>query len=366
MVLKTVENKYMMQLLNDWYKEMQFNHFSKAKEIREIVSDNINNLEEEDQTLLIYFSLLDYRYQLFIDNFGKADQTLDQIKPIMEQTDDLLAYYYYFFQAIHATKTGNYSNARKYFIEAEKLLKNVPDVIEKAEFNYKVAIFYYHIHQNLLAMNYALKAKAIFEESFGYEINAADCENILGLACTDLKQFENAEKYFNHALKTAEKQNHQKLYILICYNLGLLYAEQNGLSDDAIRYLNYAYENKFKLYKTTFLLAREYYKLGESDKGYIFLREGMKHCKQSNNKEYEHHLNILDKLNNSSDEKELESAVKEGLIYFQSEGLWGFIRDYAEQLAVYFHKKNDFVKASYYFNLSYEAKQNLYEKGALK
>ncbi|WP_026677036.1 tetratricopeptide repeat protein [Fictibacillus gelatini] len=366
MAVQAISKEQMMQLLNEWYQEIRSQNLIKSRQLKNQIEQKLQSMEHDPtQTLFVYYSLLDSRYLMLINDLTSAEKTLQNIDLPLAQTDDFITYYYYFFKAILTTKTGNYSDARQYYIKAENYLKYVDDEIENAEFNYKVAIFYYHIEQPLLATHYASKAKSLFEEKPGYEISAADCENILGLACISLKQFEEAEEHFIAALSIAEEKKHEKLSLTVRYNLGLLYADQN-LSAAAINRLKFVYEKGVKLDKTTFLLAREYYKIGEPETAVAFVEEGLKHCEEANNEEYRIHLNILHKMNHSVEDTELESAVKEGIDYFNKEELWIYVQDYAEKLAVRFYNKNKAEKSNYYFYIAYEAKQKLLERGALK
>ena len=54
-------------------------------------------------------------------------------------------------------------------------------------------------------MQTALK---FYEPETGYELNIAACNNILGLTCTSLKQYEYAEEYFIKALDIVTKTQH--------------------------------------------------------------------------------------------------------------------------------------------------------------
>ena len=51
------------------------------------------------------------------------------------------------------------------------------DEIEKAEFNYWVAVYYYHIMKPILAIQYAMKVKEIFINNAAYELKIAACVN---------------------------------------------------------------------------------------------------------------------------------------------------------------------------------------------
>lgn len=366
MTVETIRKEQMMQLLNDWYQQIRSQNLIKSNQLKAEIDEKIHCMEvNQTQTLFIYYSLLGSRFQILMNELEQANTALKNIDMPTVVTDDFITYYYSFFNAILATKARNYSEAHKHYKKAEVSLKLVHDEAENAEFHYKVSIFYYHIEQPLLASQYALKAKAWFEQNTGYEINAADCENIMGLACISLKQFANAEEHFIGALGVAEENQHEKLIVTIRYNLGLLYADQN-LSEAAIHRLKFVYEQGSKLDKTAFLLAREFYKIGESEIAAVYVEKGFRHCLEANNEEYRIHLSILENFNHEIDSAKLESAVEEGIKYFNREELWGYTVDYAEKLAVYFYENNQQEKSQHYFYTAYTAKQKLIERGLLK
>ena len=64
---------------------------------------------------------------------------------------------------MHAKFESNYSKAKYYFRKAEMFLKNIPDEIEKANYNFKVSEFNYHIGKPLVAWNYANRTNSIGE-----------------------------------------------------------------------------------------------------------------------------------------------------------------------------------------------------------
>jgi tetratricopeptide (TPR) repeat protein len=210
-------------------------------------------------------------------------------------------------------------------------------------------------------MNYANDALRVFCKYPEYEIIIADCENILGLSSISLKQFGTAEEHFLCALDLAKKHNHPRLSLLIKYNLGYLYAEQN-ISDLAIRYLLEVNDQEEPYFKTNFLLAREFYKLNDHKKAESFVQKGM----QNTNEEYKHHFQIVKAFHSQLGTNELEAIVTDGIRYFENHELWGFIEDYSGELAQYFHNQEDHERASHYFHQAYQAKQTLQKKEALK
>lgn len=269
-------NEQISKLLNDWYQVMIHKQVLKATNLKQEIDEHISilkaaeNTELQDQNLLLYYSLLDFRYKMLTNSTCISLDELEVIEKLNKKSvDNYLSYYYHFYKAIHNTMLANYMEASEHFEKAEKLLMYVPDEIEKAEFNYKLGVLYYHIHQPLLTIKHVLKAKELYEKPSSYKLNQLECDVTLGLASITLNQFEQAEEYFVKSLESAKKQNHENLIMLIRYNLGFLYAKQN-LSEIAIRYLTDVYNNEKPYHKTLFLLAQEHYKINQIEKAKAF------------------------------------------------------------------------------------------------
>lgn len=356
-------NEQITKLLNDWYHAMLQQQILKATNLKREIDEQINNLkkeentEQQDQNLLLYYSLLDFRYTVLTDGLSITRNSFDVIETHNAPSDDFLSYYYNFFKAIHATLTTNYNEASEYYEKAENLLKYVPDELERAEFYYRVAIFHYHFYQPVEAIQYATKAKDIFVKTTGYEINVASCVYI--------RQYEQAEEQYNSAINILQKQNDESLLLRVRNNLGWLYASQN-LSTLAIRHLSEVTEKMSTHFKAIFLQAREHNKLGEINIAEEFIEKGLTICTGLDNEEYIHHFTILKALNNNVPTEELEKIILEGITYFDKESLYNYTQEYAEKLATKFFKELNHIKASEYFNKGLEAREKTFEKGALK
>ncbi|KEK22653.1 Rap family tetratricopeptide repeat protein [Bacillus gaemokensis] len=351
-------------LLNKWHDSIRSQNLDISQELYNEVKIKIENIQE-NQNILLYYSLLEFRFNMLNKDYENSNTLLKKIETFNKPSEELLNYYYYFFKAIHATETGQYNDADSYFNQAKGLLDNIPDEIEKAEFYYKSAAFYYQVRRPLIAVKYANRAKKYFETKSGYEINVASCSNILGLTCTSLKQYETAEEYFHDAINIVTKQRNTILGLKVRHNLGFLYAEQNH-SEAAIRNLSNAIDTPEKSFKAIFLLARENYKLGNTEETSKLINTGLDVCKRISNTEYKHHFLILNALNTSESTEKFENIISEGIQYFEREGLLGFVHDYSKQLALKFYSSNQPDKASLYFYKSHKAEEKLQEKEALK
>lgn len=356
MTVPVISSAYITNLLNEWYQAIRSQHVNEAEGVKRKVEAKLAYMEE-DQNVLLYYSLLDFRHSILVSSLVHNDSSVQNIEKDESSMDDFLTYYYHLFKGIYAMNNGQYSDARIHYRKAEALLDFVPDGAEKAEFYYRVGTFYYHIYQPLESIRYITNARYFYLENFGYERNIASCDNIMGLCCISLKQFDQAEAHFLTSLKQLLKLDEKKLILKVSHNLGFLYAEQ-GLSDLAIPYLLEAVKNNPK---TMFLLAREYNKLGMNQKAQDLISEGMKSCDE----EYKHHFSILKAVATAYPVDRLEQTVSKAIRYFKKEGLWKYVEEYCDMVAVALYRHSFFEQASAYFLVSHEAKKKSYEKESL-
>ncbi|PEF61395.1 aspartate phosphatase [Bacillus cereus] len=363
-----LNNEKVTRLLNECYKVILSKQITKATRMKEEVDEKISvlmveqNRDLQDQNLLLYYSLLDYSYKVLINKSYVTRSDFDAVEKLTTKTiDEYLRYYYHFYKAVHNTMIANYMEAMEQFEEAERLLEYIPNDIEKAEFNYKLGELYYHLQQPLLTIKHVMKAKDIYKKHEDYVINQIECDTILGLASVTLSQFEQGEELFVKCLDMAKKHNCTRLITLIQYNLGFLYAKQ-GISATAIRHLMDVYKSEKPYHKTVFLLAREHFKVNEIEKAQEFLTQGFELA----DVEYTHHLRILRAQYDENYKQNLETTIADGLDYFESQKLYGFMEEYSGILAKKLYQEGNHEKASQYFNISYDAKELLQKGSALK
>jgi response regulator aspartate phosphatase F len=366
-------NEKVMELLNTWYIEMRARRIGNAQRLkREKIDIKIQKLKNEkkeealqDQNLLLYYFLLDFRYNYLIDNLGISKDSFEKINSFEAPGDNFLAYYYNFFKGIHSNELGNYIEAKEHYKKAETFLEYVPDELEKAEFYYKLETYHYDIQQALLSIKYATKAKDMYIHYSGYEINVAFCDNILGLSCTYLKEWELAEEHYTAAMNQFQKIGEEKFIIMIRHNLGWMYATQN-LSVLAIRYLSEVVEKSPKHYKAIYVKAKEHFKLNQTELASVLIEKGLEICNDLHQEEYKNRNLILREMNNNSPAEQFERVALEGIKYFEREELYYNVQEYYEALATKFYEEDGHSKASKYFHLGLQARKKAFDKEALK
>ncbi|MBR9672747.1 hypothetical protein CWB34_14295 [Bacillus cereus] len=357
MSVDIISKEEITKLLNDWYQAMISQRVLQSQKIKEDIANKINNIKE-DQTILVYYALLNARYKLLIRDMDSTKDILDKIEPLPESTETFLEYYHHLFKAIYAINKANHSEARMQFEKAETFLEYMHDEIEKAEFNYWLAVHYYHVLKPILAVQFATKANEVFSISPGYELKTAACLNTLGMAHIRLNEFESAEEYLLSALGTFQKSNDELLIKRVKHNLGLLYASQN-MPELAIKHLEDSLENNAK---TMFLLAREHFKLGYSHIANEYIEDGYKISDLC----YRHHFRILKAVHNYVPQEELENVVIEGISYFEKEELYDWVKEYASLLGEIFYGSENHRKASKYLHIALDADKKSIERRALK
>ncbi|MBK5514201.1 hypothetical protein JFT70_02440 [Bacillus sp. TH11] len=359
-------NEQLMKILNEWYEEIRSYHVKAAKQTYLKVQENLKGIET-DQYLSFYYSLLNFRYKVLVDGMSITKDSFNKIEELPNIKDEFsfLAYYYHFFKAIHSTIIANYTEARTHFEKAEELLIDIPDEVEKAEFKYRISTYFYQSYQPFEAIQHVVKAKEIYLNHVGYEINIALCDNVYGLACIDLREFERAEECLNTVIDVFKKYDKEHLLLRVRYNLGWLYNIQD-LYPLAIRQSSEIINKIPNHFKALFVLARAYYKLEGVETAKSYIEQGMKYTNESGNEEYKHRFAVLNELITELPRIKLEKVVTDAISYFEKEGMWDCVKEHAEILALQFYQADNHVKASKYFYISNNANKNHLRKGALK
>ncbi|PFT39092.1 hypothetical protein COK72_24420, partial [Bacillus thuringiensis] len=84
------------------------------------------------------------------------------------------------------------------------------------------------------------------------------------------------------------------------------------------------------------------------------------------NDEYRYHFLILKEFCQCLKAESVEQIMLESFSYFEKENLIEYICEYAEKLAIEFHKEGNIEQAEKYFYKTYEIRRKIFDKGALK
>ncbi|WP_336769679.1 hypothetical protein [Bacillus bombysepticus] len=342
-------------LLNSWYNDICCEHLEKAASLKKELDLRVEEIAGEED-VHTYFHLLNFRYEILLGEV--SEETLRKVDQIGEVDNKQIMFHYHLFKAVYATNKARFNEAKVHFVKLQEIDGVINGVKEKAEVDYRLAIFYYQTYQPFASIKHVMQAEKVFQSFSGNEVLLASCENIYGLCSSTIGKFGQAEVYFLSALDKAKKVNSERWERKIKHNLGLLYADQ-GNPELAVKYLSDSLRDNLK---TVFLLAREHYKMGHREEVNQLILKGYELC----NEEYRHHFNILKELNEPVSLENLENIIKEGISYFEKEELWKYVVDYLEVMAVQLHDAGNAVLASEYFYNSYQTKKKTENKGVLK
>lgn len=161
MIVSTNGNNEITKLLNDWYLEIRSRRIGNAHQLKEIIDTKIHSIEE-DQNLLLYYSLLDFRYQFVIDNLSVSKSSFDKVEAFDMPTDNFLAYYYHFSKEFMPLLLENIKSQKRVMKTQKNFLDCIPDELEKRNFIIKLELFIMiYIKGSYLIKKYQRQGKSL-------------------------------------------------------------------------------------------------------------------------------------------------------------------------------------------------------------
>ncbi len=158
---------------------------------------------EENQDVLLYYQLLEYRFKDLVEDTSSLDHSLFVDEDAI-RTDDMLSYYFYFFKGMYEMRRGNHNTAFHHLKLAENKLDLVHDDIEKAEFHYKTGCLYYNIRSTLLSIHHLKIASSIYDADPCYVKKSISCQMMLALNYADQAKYDEAETLFQQVIHSLE------------------------------------------------------------------------------------------------------------------------------------------------------------------
>ncbi|MFS0653953.1 tetratricopeptide repeat protein [Bacillus sp. 179-C3.3 HS] len=190
-------------MLNDWYVMMKKREINDAIQLKEDILRAFDRMEE-DQDVLLYYQLLEYRFKDLIEDTSSLDHSLFVDEDAI-RTDDMLSYYFDFFKGMYEMRRGNHDTAFHHLKLAENNLDLVHDDIEKAEFHYKTGCLYYNIRSTLLSIHHLKKASSIYDADPCYVKKSISCQMMLGLNYADQAKYDKAEALLQQVIHSLEQ-----------------------------------------------------------------------------------------------------------------------------------------------------------------
>nr|WP_262417263.1 tetratricopeptide repeat protein [Bacillus pumilus] len=225
-------------LMNEWYSAIKKGEVTDAEFLKSDVKGLFPDMEE-NQTVLLYFTLLEFRHRLMLSDLRPKLDSMElhdimehiedqrskvqHSKREMNQIDKMLEYYFWFFKGTHEFRKNQFDLALNCYKNAEKILEDVEDSNEKGEFYYKLAEVYYHIDQYQISVKYASKALGFFSEQPLMDEKIAWCYTVIAGNYLCKMQYDDALNYFNKSHSHAQVTTKQYLITSTIFNLGKCY-----------------------------------------------------------------------------------------------------------------------------------------------
>ncbi|MCO4850693.1 response regulator aspartate phosphatase [Bacillus vallismortis] len=317
--------------INEWYKYIRMFAVPDAEILKAEVEEEIKHMEE-DQDLLLYYSLMCFRHQLMLDYLEpkslnearpKISDLLEKIESSQTKLKGVLEYYGNFFKGMNEFDKKEYIKAIRSYKIAEKKLALVTDEIERAEFYFKMAEVYYHMKQTHVSMHYAEAALNIYKDQKTYTVRRIQCAFVVAGNFDDLESHEKAVPHLRRALKDSKAINKPKLIGASLYNLGNCYYKMKEYNK-AAEYIEQAvslYENDKSdlLPHTLFTLTQTYFKMKDIEKAFILYKKGIKKAQAINDDVLVTEFNYLKALYIDSIDKrtvfQTFSVLKDNVMY---------------------------------------------------
>ncbi|WP_144459943.1 Rap family tetratricopeptide repeat protein [Bacillus pumilus] len=346
--------------INEWYYHIQRFNVPDAEANKEEIKSMLDHMEE-NQDLLLYFSLMEFRHKLMLDYLNPLENGKERanfrelamkIKRDQEKLTGLLEYYFNFFYGMYEFENYEYLNAITFYKRAEKKLSLVSDDIERAEFNYKMAEIYYHMKQTHMSMHHIAQAIECYREKDTYIVREIQCSFVIGLNYIDMGCPEKAIPHFQHALEKAADNSTKRLKGSALYNLGLSYFHNNDLST-AIKYFNESihsfkeqgYEHLNRILDPLVMLTKSYFKSEQSDLGLYALNYGIELAEKLKDDIFINTFVMLRSLYIDNN----VNRITESMAYLESKSFFANLEDLAKDAVKHYNKAGDIERSNEFY-----------------
>ncbi|MDN5390115.1 aspartate phosphatase [Bacillus sp. LB7] len=303
--METIPSSEVGNKINRWYNEIQKLNVIEAERLKAEVRLDIEKMEE-DQDLLSYFQLMNFRHEIMLEYLFPAEKKksladyLREIEGQGRKLSGLLEYYSSFFTGMYHFSRGKYIKSIKSYRVAEKKLKNISDTIEKAEFYYKMAEVFYHMKQTHMSMYYVSLAHDIYKAHDAYVIRRINCLFVVAGNYTDLSTHDQALPHLFNALDTAKDIQNKPMIVKALINVACCYHAMENPSK-AIEYFHKAIEvaeeiKAKELTQAYYDLALIHFRNNENVEGRKFYNKALKSARLFEDELFLYLLNVLDAL----------------------------------------------------------------------
>ncbi|MHA8037174.1 response regulator aspartate phosphatase RapA [Bacillus subtilis] len=364
---QTIPSSYVGLKINEWYTHIRQFHVAEAERVKLEVEREIEDMEE-DQDLLLYYSLMEFRHRVMLDYikpFGEDtsqlefSELLEDIEGNQYKLTRLLEYYFNFFRGMYEFKQKMFVSAMMYYKRAEKNLALVSDDIEKAEFAFKMAEIFYNLKQTYVSMSYAVQALETYQMYETYTVRRIQCEFVIAGNYDDMQYPERALPHLELALDLAKKEGNPRLISSALYNLGNCYEKMGELQKAAEYFeksVSICKSEKFdNLPHSIYSLTQVLYKQKNDAEAQKKYREGLEIARQYSDELFVELFQFLHALYGKNIDTE---SVSHTFQFLEEHMLYPYIEELAHDAAQFYIENGQPEKAlSFYEKMVHAQKQ---------
>ncbi|MEC1265605.1 response regulator aspartate phosphatase RapA [Bacillus subtilis] len=364
---QTIPSSYVGLKINEWYTHIRQFHVAEAERVKLEVEREIEDMEE-DQDLLLYYSLMEFRHRVMLDYikpFGEDtsqlefSELLQDIEGNQYKLTGLLEYYFNFFRGMYEFKQKMFVSAMMYYKRAEKNLALVSDDIEKAEFAFKMAEIFYNLKQTYVSMSYAVQALETYQMYETYTVRRIQCEFVIAGNYDDMQYPERALPHLELALDLAKKEGNPRLISSALYNLGNCYEKMGELQKAAEYFeksVSICKSEKFdNLPHSIYSLTQVLYKQKNDAEAQKKYREGLEIARQYSDELFVELFQFLHALYGKNIDTE---SVSHTFQFLEEHMLYPYIEELAHDAAQFYIENGQPEKAlSFYEKMVHAQKQ---------
>ncbi|MEC0768499.1 Rap family tetratricopeptide repeat protein [Bacillus atrophaeus] len=340
--------------LNSWYTTIKKNMIDDAEKMKSEIEFLLQDIQE-NQDVLLYYQLLEFRHELMLIYLKSKDvedvqATYEILKEKEGSLTNMLEYYYFFFVGMYEFRRKELESAISAYNMAETKLSEVEDELERAEFYFKVSEVYYYMKQTYFSLNYAKRAIKIYRKYNIDDERILHCRFIVAGNLIDTLNYESAIHELVRGLRDAKRIGKKYLIATFHMNLGIVYRGVNKYNLSVLFLRNalavFQEENHIFMCKTLFNLSHVLAQKGEADKALLYFEKGNMIALWNKDYEYQAKFKLLKGLYFSNEDV---SLINKALDYFESKKLFADIEEYAKEVADFFYRKGKSSLANEYY-----------------